>query len=94
MESKVRERLKQVLDPEIGYDIISLGLVYDIKVSGKKARVRMTLTTPLCPYGPVLVADVERAIREIGLEPEIEVVFDPPWSIDMVDKKIRDDLGL
>ena len=94
MEEKVRNALKEVIDPDIGYDIISLGFVYGIKVEGNRAKIRMTLTTPMCPYGPLLISMVEEKIRETGLEPDIELTFDPPWTPERVDRKIREELGL
>ncbi len=93
-EDRIREKLREVVDPEIGYDIISLGLVYSIEVDGKRARIEMTLTTPFCPYGPMLVDEVRKKAEELGYEAEVDVVFDPPWSVEMVDGRIRDELGL
>ena len=95
-EAEIREKLKQVVDPEIGYDIISLGLVYSIRVDSEsnEAHIEMTLTTPLCPYGPMLLEDVREKVEELGVKADIEVVFEPPWSPDRVEPEVRKKLGL
>ena len=93
-EDRIREALKEVDDPDIGYDIVSLGFIYGIEVEGRIARIKMTLTTPMCPYGPLLLSMVEKKIRDIGYEPDIELVFDPPWTPDKVDPEIRKKLGI
>ena len=93
-EEKVREKLKEVVDPEIGYNIVDLGLVYDIKIKGKKAKVLLTLTTPMCPVGGLIMSESERVIRELGLEPEIDLTFDPPWSPEKMSEEIRRRLGI
>ena len=79
---KVREALKECIDPEIRLDIITLGLVYGINVSGEKAKIKMTFTSPMCPYGPALVEDVKSKVEAVpGIkESEVEIVFNPPWQ--------------
>ncbi|MBS3117954.1 metal-sulfur cluster assembly factor [Candidatus Woesearchaeota archaeon] len=81
-KQQVVEVLKTCLDPEIGIDIWTLELIYDIKLDGKKVHVKMTFTSPMCPYGPVLVEEVKRKVGELdGVENvDVEVVFDPPWE--------------
>jgi metal-sulfur cluster biosynthetic enzyme len=83
MKDKVIEVLKHTQDPELGVDIYTLGLIYDVDVSEDEeiARIKMTFTTPLCPYGPQLVGDIKRGLLGLGLRvADIEVVFDPPWE--------------
>ncbi|MFZ5476702.1 MAG: metal-sulfur cluster assembly factor [Myxococcota bacterium] len=77
---RVRESLRAVRDPELDMDIVKMGLVRAVALDGSKARVRMTLSTAGCPYGPFLVEEVERVLREQALEPIVEVELDPPWS--------------
>ena len=73
--------LKTVDDPEIMIDVYSLGLIYDIKVVKDVIKIKMTFTTPMCPYGPMLIDMIESAIKEKHkVNVEIEVVFDPPWE--------------
>ncbi len=96
-EEMVREALKKVVDYEIGYDIVSLGLVYEINVKeDNSVHVKMTLTTPMCPLGPAIIADVERTVKEIpGVKDvEVELTFDPLWNPDMMDPSIRKKFGL
>lgn len=74
------DALRLVIDPELGIDIVSMGLVRRITIEGALARVEMTLTTPGCPVGPMLVSEVEETVRRCGLEPDLTLSFDPPWS--------------
>ena len=78
----VIEVLKKVKDPEIMIDIWTLELVYDVKVEDDKAFVKMTFTTPMCPYGPQLLEEVKTKVGEIeGVkEADVQVTFDPPWK--------------
>jgi metal-sulfur cluster biosynthetic enzyme len=93
-KQKVLDALKKVVDPEIGLSVVDLGLIYDLKVSGKRALVRMTLTSPACPMSGMIVASIEDAIREVGLEPEVEIVFKPAWSPKRMSAKARKVLGI
>ena len=75
-------KLKEVKDPEIRMDVWTLGLIYDIRIEGAAVSIKMTFTTPFCPYGPALVDDIKNKVRTAeGVEDvNVEVVFDPPWS--------------
>lgn len=90
-----RDLLCQVIDPELGVNIIDLGLVYDLRVTDGLARVRMTMTTPGCPLG----AYFEDAIgSSLGGAPGVEqvdlqVVWDPPWRPEMMTDAAKDQLG-
>ncbi len=81
-EVQVREALKGVEDPELHMDIITLELVYGIKIEGGKVQVTMTLTSPGCPYGPFLLELVKSAVRKIPHVEHVEVVltFEPLWQ--------------
>lgn len=74
--------LKQVNDPEIGIDVWTLELIYNVDVAKDKAKVKMTFTTPMCPYGPMLVEEIRSRIMGIkGMKDvEVEVTFDPLWQ--------------
>lgn len=76
------DKLKTVQDPELKLDIITLGLVYDVTIKDDGGvHVLLTLTTPLCPFGPVLIEQIEIALRELGAPSvEVELTFDPPWK--------------
>ncbi len=74
--------LKQVIDPELNIDIWTLGLIYNLDIREDHVDIRMTYTTPLCPYGPTIKEEILRKITEqckIGCE--IEVTFDPPYTM-------------
>ncbi|QQG39919.1 MAG: metal-sulfur cluster assembly factor [Candidatus Aenigmatarchaeota archaeon] len=81
-KEEVTNVLKQVKDPEIGMDIITLNLVYEVRVENGSVYIRMTFTTPFCPYGPALVDDMKKRVRALeGVsDVNVEVVFDPPWQ--------------
>lgn len=81
-EVQVKEMLKQVEDPELHIDIVTLELVYGIKIEGTSVHVTMTLTSPGCPFGPVLVEMVKAAVKKVpGVEKvEVQVTFEPLWQ--------------
>jgi metal-sulfur cluster biosynthetic enzyme len=97
-KEQVIEALKPVLDPEIGLGLVDLGLVYDINVeSDGKVQIKMTLTTPACPYGDILIGQAHRAVGELeGIkEVEIKLVWDPPWDPkEMASDYAKDVLGI
>ena len=80
----VLEALQPVMDPEMQIGIVELGLVYDalIEDDAKKVTVKMTLTTPMCPYGPMLIGQVQDAVQNMqGVdEGKVDLVWDPPWD--------------
>jgi probable FeS assembly SUF system protein SufT len=101
VENNAWEVMRTVFDPEIPVNIVDLGLVYYCRVSpietGKnRVDVAMTLTAPGCGMGPVIQHDVERLISELpGVETvNVEVVFDPPWSQDMMSEIAKLELGM
>lgn len=78
----VVEVLKKINDPEIHIDIWTLELIYDVKVEDDKVDIKMTFTTPMCPYGPQLLEEVKTKVSEINgvKEANVDVTFDPPWE--------------
>ena len=82
----VYESLRTVFDPEIPLNVVDLGLVYDVQVNKGDVYVQMTLTFPGCGMGPFIAQQAEWAIQDLdGVEDvEIEMVFDPPWSPDLI----------
>ena len=92
----IYESLKAVYDPEIPVNVVDLGLIYDVKVNDSNVYVQMTLTFPGCGMGPYIAQQAEWAIQDIeGVEEvEIELVFDPPWSPDLISEEARAQLGL
>ncbi len=101
-EDKVREALKQVIDPELYVNIVDLGLVYTVDIDPANeagthfVTVEMTMTSPMCPAGPQLVAGAKSAVEgmEEVHEAEIKVVMEPPWSQDMMTEDARDQLNI
>ena len=97
-EDQVWEALGTIYDPEIPVDLVNLGLVYSVKVDQQTKRVdiEMTLTAPGCGMGPVLVGDVEYRVQRVpNVETvEVDLVFDPPWSRDMMSEEAQLETGM
>lgn len=89
------EALRQVEDPELGMDVVDLGLVYDVEVEGPKVKVLYSLTSMGCPAGPLIAEDIDRVSREVpGVEDvELELTFDPPWTPDRMSDDAKFILG-
>ena len=81
-KEEVVEALRGVEDPELGMDIVELGLFYEADVEGSTVKVLHTLTSMGCPVGPMIQEDIARVVREIPgvADVEVELTFDPPWS--------------
>ena len=79
---EVVDALRQVEDPELGMDIVELGLMYDVEVDGPKAKVTYSLTSMGCPVGPFIQEEIERVAGEVpGIEEvEADLVWEPSWS--------------
>ncbi len=92
----VRTALRQVKDPELDLNIIDLGLVYDVEIDEGEVRVTMTLTSPGCPAGPMITNDVYRVLRALeGVKDvNIDIVWEPYWTPERIDPKIRALMGL
>lgn len=94
---QVHQALASVYDPEIPVNIVDLGLIYDCSVGDDgRVRIQMTLTAPGCGMGPVLVDDVKSRVGRVpnvtGVD--VELVFDPPWSRDMMTEEAQLELGI
>lgn len=95
-QEAVREALRSVVDPELGINVVDLGLVYRVDVADGRARVAMTMTTPACPLGEALTAEAETAIRaRIPALHDVAVtlVWDPPWQPSLMTDAARRQLG-
>lgn len=100
-EDLVRAALRNVYDPEIGLNIVDLGLVYGVDISedGKQARVEMTLTTPACPAGPMILENVQKEVMSLrDVHPQLEeakvnLVWTPFWNPSMMSEDAREELG-
>ena len=95
-EEVARNTLRQVKDPELDMNIVELGLVYDVEVDDGEVRVRMTLTSPGCPAGPMITNDAYRVLRALpGVKDvNVEIVWEPYWTPERIDPKVRALMGL
>lgn len=92
LKEKIIEQIKTVFDPEIPVDIYELGLIYDIAIENQGlVKIKMTLTTPMCPVADSLPLEVQQKILAIeGVEDvDLQVVFDPPWSKEKMSEEAR-----
>ena len=91
----VVEALRQVEDPELGMDIVELGLFYGAEIEGPNVTVQYTLTSMGCPAGPLIAQDMDRVTREVpGVEDvDLELTFDPPWTPDRMSDDAKFILG-
>ena len=95
-EKDVRNALKGVKDPELGLDLVVLGLIYDIDIQDADVKATISLTSPFCPVAGQIVDEVKQAIERVdGVESaEVELTFDPPWTPDRIPPLVRASLGL
>jgi metal-sulfur cluster biosynthetic enzyme len=93
---EVYEALRQVEDPELGMDIVELGLLYDVEVDDKTVKVTHSLTSMGCPAGPMIQEDINRVAREVpGVEDvAIELTWDPPWTPERMSDDAKFILGI
>jgi metal-sulfur cluster biosynthetic enzyme len=92
----VRKALRTVKDPELNLNIIDIGLIYDVEVGGSgDVHIRMTLTSPGCPAGTEIIDDVKRVVSDLeGVQGvEVELVWEPYWTPDKMDPRVRAFLG-
>jgi metal-sulfur cluster biosynthetic enzyme len=94
-EDIVRAALRRVKDPELNLNIVDLGLVYGIAVEGAKVVIDMSLTSPGCPSGPEIMTAAEQQIRTLdGVEDvAVNLVWDPMWSPERIEPRIRAYMG-
>ncbi len=93
---QVKLALRKVKDPELNLNIVDLGLVYEISVDGSDVQIDMTLTSPGCPAGPQIMGDVERAVKAMpGVATvTLNLVWQPFWSPDRIEPRVRNYMGL
>lgn len=91
----VHDALCEVIDPELGVDIVDLGLLYGVAVADRVARIRMTLTTPGCPLSAYMDDEIHRVLTGLpGVDDvEVDIVWDPPWSPDLMTERAKQQLG-
>ncbi len=96
LEEDIIAVLKTCYDPEIPVDIYELGLIYDIHIDDDgNVHIRMTLTSPMCPVAGTLPGEVEQKVKSVpGVrDARVEVVWDPPWTMDMMSEAAKLELG-
>lgn len=95
-EEAVREALRGVDDPEVGMNVVDLGLVYRVEITPEQVRVEMSMTTPACPMGDLITRNARDAIGAIlpkGMDVDVQLVWDPPWSPAMMSDSAREAFG-
>jgi metal-sulfur cluster biosynthetic enzyme len=95
-EEQVYEALEEVIDPELGLDFVSLGLVYDVNVDGEgEVDITFTLTTPACPIGPQVSEQMREFVGDLDGVQRVnpKMIFDPPWSPEMMSEDAKFALG-
>ena len=95
-EEQVCETLKVVLDPEVGVNIVDLGLIYEVEIRPEQVYIQLTMTSPTCPLSGVITQNMDKVLRstypDLG-EMTIELVWDPPWSPEMMSEAAKLELG-
>ena len=96
VKNKIIEEIRKIYDPELPVNIYELGLIYDIKVDGSKAEIKMTLTTPNCPVAESLPKEVKEGAMQVeGIDDvDLQLVWDPPWTKDMMSDAAKLELNL
>jgi len=93
-EDHIREGLRQVVDPEIGLDVITLGLIRELDLQPDRSHVVMILTTPFCPYGPQLMEQTRRCVQDMTGKPTTIELGLEMWDPSMMDENVANDWGL
>jgi metal-sulfur cluster biosynthetic enzyme len=97
MDAEILSALKAVIDPELGINIVDLGLVYHAEHNAGRIDITLTMTTPACPLGEMMSEEIKMVLRERfpeTSEVRVEIVWDPPWSPDMMSEESRRRLGM
>jgi metal-sulfur cluster biosynthetic enzyme len=92
----ILESLKAVLDPEVGVNIVDLGLIYKVEIKPEEVYIQLTMTSPACPLHGVITREMDKALRETFPElgpMTIELVWDPPWSPELMSEAAKQQLG-
>ena len=97
MNEDILSALKTVIDPELGINIVDLGLVYDVVRNADRIDIALTMTTPACPLGEMMSEEIKMVLR--GQFPDItdvrvDLVWDPPWSPELMSEESRRQLGM
>ncbi len=96
-DKTIMKKLAEVLDPELNISIVDLGLIYGVKAKKDKVEITMTLTTIGCPLISLIDGEIKNKLGELGIREEdinIDLTFDPPWSMDKMSEKAKAMLGI
>ncbi|MEZ0322835.1 MAG: iron-sulfur cluster assembly protein [Hydrogenothermaceae bacterium] len=95
-KEQVVEALKKVIDPEMGFNVVDLGLIYDISEDNGNVKIKMTLSSPACPLSGVILTWIENEVKKLNWvnSVDIELVWDPPWNINRASENIKKALGI
>lgn len=97
-ESHIKEKLKEVIDPELDISIVDLGLVYQVEFPDEKnIKIIMTLTSMGCPLFSTIHSDIYKALESLGYTPdtiEVELTWDPPWNESMMSDEAKAEIGI
>jgi|TARA_B100001013_G_scaffold49351_1_gene25909 metal-sulfur cluster biosynthetic enzyme len=95
-EEIVLEQIKQVIDPDVGLNIVDMGLIYGVDINDDIVDITMTLTSPGCPAAPQLLNGSQTVVQQLdGVEEvNINVVWTPPWDPEMMSEEAKDELGI
>lgn len=99
-KEEIMNKLKEVIDPELGINIVDMGLIYKVESKGKKNEkeefyIEMTFTTPACPLMNVMMADVQKKLEEFkDADFEVKVVFEPKWTFEKMSPEAKKKLGI
>ncbi|MCX4186719.1 metal-sulfur cluster assembly factor [Methylophaga sp. OBS4] len=96
MEQIIRQALAQISDPEVGENIVDLGLIYDITVTEDVACITMTMTSPSCPMGEMIIEEIRNTMTAVlpdSMALDINMVWEPAWSPDMMSAAAKQRLG-
>tara|TARA_Y100000591_G_scaffold142955_1_gene122796 strand:- start:432 stop:728 length:297 start_codon:yes stop_codon:yes gene_type:complete len=96
IKEKIIQEIKKIYDPEIPVNIYELGLIYDVQVDNKLAKIKMTLTSPNCPVAESLPKDVKEGAMQVDEieDVDVQLVWDPPWTKDMMSDAAKLELNI
>lgn len=92
-ESSIRQVLSQIIDPEVGANIVDMGLIYNIQLTPTEVNIEMTMTSPACPMGDMILDDIDQTLRHYlpeGMTHGVHVVWEPPWDPSKMSAALRE----
>jgi len=92
LRGPVAEALRRVIDPEIALSIVDVGLIYGVSIAGQRLQLRMTMTSAACPVADVILDDIDAELDRVlpeGMQVEVEMVWDPPWTPERLSPEAR-----